>query len=117
MTCRFDGYLEHVGMLLAKCYNDIDKVVDLLCCGDIESLRYDLQHTIFENPLNYEHPSECDMKIADGVGDYLLNVEGDYKYLYDNGKWYVVDGLYDEDGITPIKRPILVAWAMEMGYW
>ena len=104
-------------MLLAERYNDIDKVVELLCCGDIESLRYYLQHTIFENPLDYEHPSECDVKIANGVGDYLLNVEGDYKYLFDGEKWYVVDGLYDEDGITPIKRPSLVAVAMEMGYW
>ena len=104
-------------MLLVERYNDIDKVVELLCCGDIESLRYDLQHTIFENPLNYEHPSECDMKIANDVCDYLLNVEGDYKYLYDNGRWYVVDGLREEDGITPIQRPMLVALAMEMGYW
>ena len=48
VTCRYDGYLEHVGMLLAECYNDIDKVVELLCGGDIESLRDDLQHTTFE---------------------------------------------------------------------
>lgn len=89
-------------MLLVEQYNDIDKVVELLCCGDIESLRDDLQHTIFENPLNYEHPSECDMKIANGVGDYLLNVEGDYKYLYDNGRWYVGWGLCHDYGVTPI---------------
>ena len=94
-------------MLLAECYNDIDKVVELLCCGDIESLRDDLQHTIFENPLNYEHPSECDVKIADCVGDYLLNVEGDYKYLYFNGKWYVVDGLLAEDGISLVLQPLV----------
>ena len=27
VRCRYDGYLEHVGMLLAEHYNDLDKVV------------------------------------------------------------------------------------------
>ena len=75
------------------------------------SLQGDLQHTTFG------HPKDCNVKIAKKVGDYLLNVYGDYKYLFDEGRWYVVDWLCDDNGITPIQRPILVAVAMEMGYW
>lgn len=39
----------------------------------------------------------------------MLNGSGKYKYLFKRGKWYVVDGLCDVDGITLIKRPMLVA--------
>ena len=62
----------------------------MLLGGDIVSLRDDIERTIFENPTIYEHPSECKAKAANGVEDYLLNVESDYKYLFDNGKWHRV---------------------------
>ena len=72
VTCRFDGYLEHVGMLLVEQYNDIDKVVELLCCGDIESLRYDLESIERERPLDCDQLEGCKVKIANDVYDYLL---------------------------------------------
>lgn len=101
-------------MLLVERYNDIDNVVELLCGGDIMSLRDDLQHTIFENPKNYEHPSDCDVKIANGMCDYLLNGNGKYKYLYDGDKWYVVDGLCESDCVTPLRRPLPLAKAIKI---
>lgn len=107
VTCRFDGYLEHVGMLLAERYNDFDKVLELLLGGDIVSLREDLERTKYENPTIYEHPSDCKAKIANGIGDYLLNVEGDYKYLFDKGRWYLVEGRDDIDGISWVLLPLV----------
>ena len=38
-----------------------------------------------------------------------------YKYLFDKGRWYVVDGLCENDCVTPLRRPILLAKAIEMG--
>ena len=75
------------------------------------SLQGDLQHTTFE------HPKDCNVKIAKKVGDYLLNGEGEYKYLFIKGMWYVVEGLCDVDRVTPFRRPILVTKAIEIGFW
>jgi len=48
------------------------------------------------------------------IGDYLLNANGVYKYLYDKGMWYVVSGLYEIDGVTPLRRPLPLAKAIEI---
>lgn len=117
VVCRFDGYLEHVGRILEEHYNDFDKVLELLLGGDIVSLQDDLEHTTFENPKNYERPSECKAKVANGVGEYLFIGDCDYKYLFDSGRWYVIDELRKDDGMTPIKHPMLLSKALEMGCW
>lgn len=106
VECRFDGYLSHVGRLLVEHYNDLDKMVRLLCGGDIVSLREDLEDTIFENPKDYGRPNEHQAKVAKSVGDYLLYGNGDYKYLFDGDKWYVVDGQFEEDGISWVLWPL-----------
>ena len=41
VECRYDGDLSHVGRLLVEHYNDLDKALELLLGGDIESLRED----------------------------------------------------------------------------
>lgn len=120
VECRFDGYLSHVGLLLEKHYNALDKVLELLLGGDIVSLREDLEHTERESSLGYDNLEdriECEVKEADWIGDYLLKGEGEYKYLFDKGRWYVVSGLYHNDGTTPIQRPIPIAKAIEIGFW
>ena len=66
-----------MGRLLAERYNDIDKVVELLCCGDIVSLHDHFQHTIFGNPLDYERVEDYDVKIANRIGsEYFLKGDG-----------------------------------------
>lgn len=62
-----------------------------------------------KRPKGCEGLEDCEVMEAYWIGDYLLNANGDYKYLFDKGGWYVVGGLCDVDGITLIKRPMLVA--------
>ena len=112
VVCRYDGYLEHVGMLLAERYNNMEKVLELLRGGDIVSLREDLELIERERPMNYEQLEEYKVKVANGAGDYLLNVEGHYKYLFKRGRWYVVDGLCENDCVTPLRRPLPLAKAV-----
>ena len=84
------------------------------------SLREDLELTERESSLGYDNLEdriECDVKEADWIGDYLLKGEGEYKYLFDKGRWYVVRGLYHDYGVMPIKHPIPIAKAIEMGLW
>ena len=120
VECRFDGYLSHVGRILVEHYNDLDKVLELLLGGDIVSLREDIEHTERESSLGFDKIEDfidCEVKEADWMGDYLLNGEGEYKYLFIKGMWYVVDGLCDVDRVTPFRRPILVTKAIEIGFW
>ena len=117
VECRFDGYLSHVGKILVEHYNDLDKVLELLLGGDIVSLREDLEHTERESSLGYDNLEdriECEVKEADWIGDYLLKGEGEYKYLFDKGMWYVVSGLCESDCVTPLRRPLPLAKAIEI---
>ena len=114
VECRYDGDLSHVGRLLVEHYNDLDKVFDLISGGSIVSLREDLGSTIRERPLDYDQLEDCEVKEAYWIGDFLLNSNGEYKYLYDKGRWYVVGGLYESDGVTPLRRPLPLAKAIEI---
>lgn len=114
VECRYDGDLSHVGRLLVEHYNDLDKTLELLLGGDIVSLREDLESTIRERPLDYDQLEDCEVKEAYWIGDFLLNSNGEYKYLYDKGRWYVVGGLYESDCVTPLRGPLPLAKAIEI---
>ena len=114
VNCRYDGGLKHVGRLLLKRHNDIDKALDLILGGDIVSLREDIESTIRERPLGNDQLEDCDVKEAYWIGDFLLNSNGEYKYLYDKGRWYVVGGLYESDCVTPLRGPIPITKAIEI---
>ncbi len=114
VNCRYDGDLKHVGVLLVEQYNDLDKALELLLGGDIESLRDDLESTVRASHLDYDELIDCDLKEASCLGDYLLNANGEYKYLFDKGRWYVVSGLCESDCATPLRRPLPLAKAIEI---
>ena len=114
VNCRYDGDLKHVGVLLVEKYNDLAKALELLLGGDIESLRADLESTIRERPLGNDEIEDCEVKEAYWIGDYLLNANGEYKYLFDKGRWYVVYGLCENDCVTPLRRPLPLAKAIEI---
>ena len=94
------GVYAHMGGILEERYNDLGKALELLLGGDIVSLRDDLESTVRESPLDNDELVDRDLKEASCVSDYLLNGGGEYKYLFDKGMWYVVDGLLAEDGIS-----------------
>lgn len=114
VNCRYDGDLKHVGVLLVTKYNDLAKALELLLGGDIESLRADLESTVRVSHLDYNQLEDCDLKEASCVSDYLRNGGGEYKYLFHKGRWYVVDGLCESDCVTPLKRPLPLAKAIEI---
>lgn len=117
VECRYDGDLSHVGRLLVEHYNDLDKTLELLLGGDIVSLREDIESTIRERPLGNDEIEDCEVKEAYWIGDFLLNSNGEYKYLYDKGRWYVVGGLYESDCVTPLRGPLPLAKAIEIWLW
>lgn len=114
VNCRYDGDLKHVGLLLVEKYNDLAKALELLLGGDIESLRDDLESTVRASHLEYDELVDCDLKEASCLGDFKRNGGGKYKYLFDKGRWYVVYGLCENDCVTPLRRPLPLAKAIEI---
>ena len=114
VECRYDGGLAHVGLLLAKHYNDYDKALELISGGNIVSLREDPNDIVRKRPKDCEGLEDCEVMEAYWIGDYLLNANGEYKYLFDKGRWYVVGGLYESDGVTPLRGPLPLAKAIEI---
>ena len=72
VECRYDGDLSHVGRILVKHYNDLDKALELLLGGDIVSLREDIESTIRERPFDHDPLVDRGVKEADWMGDYLI---------------------------------------------
>ena len=95
-----------MGGILEERYNDLGKALELLLCGDIVSLRDDLESTVRESPLDNDELIDRDLKEASCVSDYLLNGGGEYKYLFHKGRWYVVEGRDDMDGISWVLWPL-----------
>ena len=114
VNCRYDGDMKHVGVLLVEKYNDLAKALELLLGGDIESLRADLESTVRVSHLDYNQLEDCDLKEASCLGEFLRNGGGEYKYLFHKGRWYVVDGLCESDCVTPLRRPLPLAKAIEI---
>ena len=106
VECRYDGGLAHVGSLLAKQYNTLDKVFDLISGGSIVSLREDPKDIVRKRPKGCEGLEDCEVKEAYWIGDFLLKGEGEYKYLFDKGRWYVVEGRYEIDDVSWVLLPL-----------
>ena len=100
--------------MLTKHYNDYDKALELINGGNIVSLREDPSDIVRKRPKDCEGLEDCEVKEAYWIGDFLLKGEGEYKYLFDKGRWYGVGGLCEIDGVTPLRRPLPLAKAIEI---
>ena len=102
--CRFDGYPEGVGAMLAKHYTDPAKVDALMALGDIEGLNVECQNP--PDGHSYDAPAKGHTvaygrdRGEDGVdalthaGDKWPRSGQDYTYLFDGETW----GLLLRDG-------------------
>ena len=79
---HWDGHIESVGKTLTQHYNDYDKILNLISCGDCSSI-YDIvrPYTAICNRI-----WECNKPIQI---TRKPTYQSYYTYLFDNGKWYV----------------------------
>lgn len=81
--CHFDGYLEHVGRTLFLHYNTIDKINNLMDCGNLEVLGKTTTKSKF---ISGEKSILCSIK------DIELQ---EYNYFFKDGRWYyTTDDIY-----------------------
>lgn len=94
-----DGYIEHLGKTLLKFYSDESKLDKLLNLGDISYLTSSLRNTKQILYTSYdkstgERIDSAEQAKVGGVMEYVAHridcgTWVDYKYLWDNGAWYV----------------------------
>lgn len=100
--CHYDGYLSHNGVILAKYYNNEEKIRKLISLGSLSFLGKSAE---FFQTSNYPfESSENNITIAHhrDLGDelivekyssfdeWMLNINfEDYHYIWKNGEWFV----------------------------
>jgi hypothetical protein len=105
-----DGYPKGAGYILKKYYKDYDKVEKLISLGNISSLGlepistpqawkkrddmfYVMEHPEFWNKYTFAYKDRGDTGQEAQESQELAYAIGgtDYSYLYQDGKWYMVD--------------------------
>lgn len=114
-----DGYIDGAGYVLKKYYPTYEKVDQLLNLGNLSSLGrtpiddpklwdmdywMELFHSSMNNPYSHpvERPDNLKCRTYKGRGDegeeaLIVDNLGDinyyeYNYLFEDGKWYLIDG-------------------------
>lgn len=115
--CHWDGYLEHNGSILAKHYDFLERVEEMVSLGDMSSLAKYVKPDIgaihsFDYPQKYvcvyygrdrgetgTHP-----RLFKDYKDFKQNMQHEeYDYLFRNGKWYYYEK-YCSKRFSPIPK-------------
>ena len=91
--CHFDSYLEHVGNLLQKCYNEsnLDELMDR---GDLVSL--ELEPKACE-AFKDRGESGVDAKHFNSLDELKKYADNDFNYYFKDGTWYYWNWNYIDD--------------------
>lgn len=116
--CHFDGYLSHIGRMLATYFNTFEKAVDLVNRGELRSIshkedmdegynKYPSENIIIEDNIFFEHFEQDFQKRTieyyDSTIDFLTafsNSDREFLYLWDNTieEWIYCESYYTDDG-------------------
>lgn len=114
--CHFDGYPSGVGKTLNKYYTDPEKVKALMELGDISALGITTEHKPEDWKNWYTENERCVIYRDDGeentdalefasLKDYIAwlkggNLDQEFFYLFDSGKWWLQDDETFEPAVT-----------------
>jgi hypothetical protein len=88
LYCQFDGYVEHVGVMLSKYYTEEATILELLSLGDMSSLNESIMTSVFY--MRDRGEDDCPSRVvsleeyADTNKDHVA-----YKYLHQYGEWHM----------------------------
>lgn len=97
--CHWDGYPEHVGFILAKYYNSLERAEKLVSLGDLSSLAKNIEPTDkntihnFENKQKYVCVYYGRDRGEDGVEKIILKNSDEqevqqYNYYFNGNQWF-----------------------------
>lgn len=98
--CHWDGDISWNGIVLNKCYKNIDKINELINLGSLSSLDAEIgEETDFNNPAEnqcvaYHRDRGEDLEIQQYKNEKeVINQYYEYVYIYDmhDSKWYCCD--------------------------
>ena len=103
VDCHYSGFIKGVGRVLFEHYRNLDKVIDLLMDGDIESLGITPNTTKRESEEAGWHKEP---RVARDVEEWQRIGDGEYFYLFNRGKWRVIysEWVSKEDGGSELKE-------------
>lgn len=124
--CHFDGYISGVGKMLAEHYSSEERARALIALGDLSSVSELLEpptgvERSFNKPTKritvaYHRDRNDDLAIEsspsrDAYLEYADKTNGEYAYLWADGKWLVSTGPYEK---TPFLELVPAAVAEKM---
>lgn len=103
--CHYDGYLEHTGVTLQRCYDSV-RANELIARGDNSGVQPTIEEMNFYADRGEEDVS---WQVAHTFEEFLEQVEGcggEYYYVMQDGVWYAgsvyhVTGLI-KGGLVPL---------------
>jgi len=92
--CHWDGYIEHNGDILNRCYTTREEVQKLIALGDLSSL----DETIgVKTDFNTPNPDQCVAYHRDRGEELVISASDlehfrtweEYNYVFKDGEWWV----------------------------
>ena len=99
--CHYDGYPSCVGKILQENYQDESKVKELIALGDISSLEKLVNPESGKHSYNDPQPGVtvayyrdrgdigCETKIGFSIKQVEDQIDNEYVYVFEDGKWTV----------------------------
>ena len=100
ISCHWDGYLEHNGIILYECYSDMDSLEKLLRLGNISVLGENLEaeNSTFDNPAPHTVIAYHRDRGEEWEDYHYADEDFNYTFHEDGGYWtYHTWNEYDKE--------------------
>lgn len=100
ISCHWDGYLEHNGVILYECYSDMDALEKLLRLGNISVLGENLEaeNSTFDNPAPHTVIAYHRDRGEEWEDYHYADEDFNYTFHEDGGYWtYHTWNEYDKE--------------------
>ncbi|GAB0481647.1 hypothetical protein KML24007_03930 [Alistipes indistinctus] len=90
--CFHDGYPDHLGQILAKHYDNEEKIKDLMKGGHLEWIESEPSMCGYTHKGSDPLPEDCRPVTRRNLGDFIQKVRAygqDYGYIFRDGQWHV----------------------------
>lgn len=102
--CYRDGYPEHLGKMLVRNYDTIEKIGRLMRGGHLKDIGSTPELSSYQYQGNDLLPEDCRPVTRANIDDFIqkvLEYGHDYGYVFQDGKWHVYKA---REFLIPMRR-------------